>query len=553
MHLPSSPSIEYLSYTLLYTDRQVRSIPLVIITLPLLIVSSITLLLLFNYFRDAYGYNDSTRIPGPLMARLSDLWLYRAATSGRRSILVHELHKRYGPFVRIAPNHISISDPDAIREVYAYSGTLKSDFYDAFRSTHGTIFSTRDKADHGRRRKMIAPVFSQTSIVDFQPYLQTIIASMLQKWDSLCDKAPQKSEEIVQEVYKKDGRAWLNCADWYNFLTFDIIGDLAFGSPFGMIEAGCDRAPYIDVNDSTRKVQYLPAIKILDERELWASTLGVVPPILRGLFKKTPSFSVGNEAAKKLYGMSNAAVTKRIENPNDRKDVLGGLLRGRDVNGKSMDKWELTAESITQIIGGSDTTSIIICAITYHLAMNPTILRKLQAELDEALGLEFGKDDDAPLEESVVPYDLIKSLPYLDAVVNEGLRLQSVVAVGLPRVVQEGGLVVRGRFFKPGSILSVPIYSVHRDETVWGADVDGFRPERWFEGNTEAMQKAFIPFSWGPRACIAKNLAKMELLQVAATIFRRYDIAPLHENMDFKIREGFVRKMSSCFIGIRRR
>ena len=54
--------------------------------------------------------------------------------------------------------------------------------------------------------------------------------------------------------------------------------------------------------------------------------------------------------------MANAAVTKRLENDNDRRDVLGGLLRGRDANGQPMDTSELTAESITQIIAGSDTT-----------------------------------------------------------------------------------------------------------------------------------------------------------------------------------------------------
>lgn len=56
--------------------------------------------------------------------------------------------------------------------------------------------------------------------------------------------------------------------------------------------------------------------------------------------------------------MANAAVTKRLENDNDRRDVLGGLLRGRDANGQPMDTSELTAESITQIIAGSDTTSL---------------------------------------------------------------------------------------------------------------------------------------------------------------------------------------------------
>ncbi len=56
--------------------------------------------------------------------------------------------------------------------------------------------------------------------------------------------------------------------------------------------------------------------------------------------------------------MANAAVTKRLEDQSDRKDVLGGLLRGRDTNGQPMGKPELTAEAVTQIIAGSDTTSM---------------------------------------------------------------------------------------------------------------------------------------------------------------------------------------------------
>ena len=71
------------------------------------------------------------------------------------------------------------------------------------------------------------------------------------------------------------------------------------------------------------------------------------------------------------------------------------------------------------------------------------------------------------------------------------------------------------------------------------------RPERWFERDTEVMRKAFIPFSWGPRACIAKNLAKVELLQVVATIVRRYDIAPLHEKMEVS--------SSHCFSSLTRK
>ena len=83
-------------------------------------------------------------------------------------------------------------------------------------------------------------------------------------------------------------------------MTFDISGDLAFGCPFGMLESGCDRAPYIDVGG---KVQFLAAIKTLKDRDFWFAMMGVATPVLRGLVKKMPSFAVGNEAGRRLYGV----------------------------------------------------------------------------------------------------------------------------------------------------------------------------------------------------------------------------------------------------------
>ena len=130
------------------------------------------------------------------------------------------------------------------------------------------------------------------------------------------------------------------------------------------------------------------------------------------------------------------------------------------------------------------------CAITYHLAKNPQAQRKLQQELDGALA---GDDD------PVATYEQVKRLPYLDAVINEALRIHATSGIGLPRLVPQGGMTVCGRFFPEGTVLSVPTYTIHRDRDVWGEDVDAFRPERWFEQDKTAVQKTFNPFSFGPR------------------------------------------------------
>lgn len=130
------------------------------------------------------------------------------------------------------------------------------------------------------------------------------------------------------------------------------------------------------------------------------------------------------------------------------------------------------------------------CAILYYLARNRHVQDKLQRELDEQLGTE---------DEVATAVSQVKHLPYLDACINEGLRLHSTSSLGLPRIVPEGGLTVCGQLFLEGTVLSVPSYTIHRNTMVWGEDVEIYRPERWFECDHAAIQKTFNPFSVGPR------------------------------------------------------
>jgi len=272
--------------------------------------------------------------------------------------------------------------------------------------------------------------------------------------------------------------------------------------------------------------------------------------------KRVPWYAKGNKAVKNLAGLAVAAVSKRMAFPTDRTDLLNKLQEGRDEEGNLMGREELTAEALTQLIAGSDTTSNSSCAITYYLALNQNAQKKLQKELDEALG---------PHDEAAVPtYSQLKSLPYLAASINEGLRMHSTSGIGLPRLVPQGGLTILGKTFPPGTVLSVPSYSLHRDTKVWGVDSEEYRPERWFDLNEKGAGEAggldvgkdvrgFNAFSYGPRACVGRNLASMELLIIIATIFHRYEFVLEQPDKKFETREGFLRKPVECRVGMRRR
>ncbi len=100
-----------------------------------------------------------------------------------------------------------------------------------------------------------------------------------------------------------------------------------------------------------------------------------------------PFFSKGVKAVENLAGIARARVNQRLngEADPDRVDLLARLMEGKDENGQPLGKDELTAEALTQLIAGSDTTSNTSCALLFHCLKHPKVVEKLQKELDQAI------------------------------------------------------------------------------------------------------------------------------------------------------------------------
>ncbi|KAB5545539.1 putative benzoate 4-monooxygenase cytochrome P450 [Coniochaeta sp. 2T2.1] len=499
---------------------------------PALVLAGIACFYLFPYL---VTYGPLRKVPAPFPAQFTNLWLLFAARRGKRYLIVDDMHKKLGPVVRIAPNHVSVADDSAVQAILGHgNGMLKSSFYDAFVSIQRGIFNTRDRADHTRKRKIISHTFSPKSVVQFEPYIHGNLELFVKQWDRL-----------IADTREPDKAAHVDCLTWFNFLAFDVIGDLAFGAPFGMLATGADIAEVRATPDSPP--MYAPAIEVLNRRGEVSATLGCLPE-LKPYAKWLPDafFTEGLEAVENLAGMAIARVKARLDNPPsaESKDLLARLMEGRDDKGEPLGRQELTAEALTQLIAGSDTTSNSSCALLFHAARTPGVLQKLQAELDAAI----------PAAVAVPTFDMVRDLPYLQAVINEALRIHSTSALGLPRQIppDSPGLHLNGYFFPAGTVLSVPTYTLHHSTEIWGADAEEFRPERWLgEGLTTRQKNAYNPFSYGPRACVGRNVAEMEMKLIAATWVRRYEVFLRQEGME--TREGFLRKPLGLEIGMRRR
>lgn len=143
--------------------------------------------------------------------------------------------------------------------------------------------------------------------------------------------------------------------------------------------------------------------------------------------------------------------------------------------------------------------------------------------------------------------------PSLQNCITEALRIHSTSSLGLPRVIPAGPNVdIHGHSFPPGTVLSVPSYTIHHSTEIWGPDALQYNPDRWNADRlTERQKNSFIPFSYGPRACVGRNVAEMELALIISTVARNYEFD--NRQPELLTREGFLRKPLACKMGMRRR
>ncbi|ETS85264.1 hypothetical protein PFICI_03289 [Pestalotiopsis fici W106-1] len=484
-------------------------------------------------------YRHLKHIPGPFVAKFSNIWIALGARQGQKFRWVDDAHRKYGKVVRVGFNHVSIATPEGLHTVYAHgNGFLKDEFYNAFVSGVCGVFNVRDRVEHTRKRKIISHAFSPSAVSNFEHHM----SANLERWVGQLDRITTHPDE--------SGYARVNMMPWSTFLAFDIIGDLAFGAPFGMVQRGRDEC------ESTRPgqaVTYVPGAETLNRRGEVSSTLGLLPAIRPwAKYLPDPFFRKGLQSVADLHGIAVAAVTKRLDGvkgsdgKSGRHDILEMLVRSTDADGKPMPQDEVVSEALTQLIAGSDTVSNTTCAVIYWIlhgerAAPGTILPRLQAELDAAI----------PEGSTIAAHAQVKSLPFLRQCIDEGMRLHSTSAIGLPRLVTAKQGVHYGKeHFPEGTVLSVPSFTIHHDADVWGADVEEFKPDRWLR--LSPRQKiGFNPFSYGPRACVGQNVAHMELALIIGTAFHRYNFELYQKKLESH--EGFSKKPMECWVGIKKR
>lgn len=213
-------------------------------------------------------------------------------------------------------------------------------------------------------------------------------------------------------------------------------------------------------------------------------------------------------ALSDLNDITYRIIEERRKAPDDRGDLLSMLMMSQDEDGQQMDDQQLRDETVTIVLAGHETTANALTWTLYLLSQNPAVESRLYDEIQRVLG-------DRPPQLA----DL-RSLPYLEKVVKEGMRLYPP-AWGIGRQslteLELGGYRVPAR----SNLMIIP-YLLHRDERWWD-DPLTFNPDRWTPEMESALPKyAYMPFGGGPRICIGNSFAKMEAELLLASIVQRY-------------------------------
>lgn len=146
-----------------------------------------------------------------------------------------------------------------------------------------------------------------------------------------------------------------------------FTGDLAFGASFGMLEAAQDTAQVAtsqdaaldgyDKEDVSLQYETISAVETINQASSIGVFLGTLPPWCRPIAYWLPKIQAQSKGRHAIRTMAVTAVSKRLHSSSPRADLLSKLLDGRDGEGKPLGKRELSAESLSIIIAGSDTTS----------------------------------------------------------------------------------------------------------------------------------------------------------------------------------------------------
>ncbi|KAI9154962.1 Cytochrome P465 monooxygenase [Paramyrothecium foliicola] len=313
---------------------------------------------------------------------------------------------------------------------------------------------------------------------------------------------------LIREKYLSHGSKVrpLDFSKIVSYFTLDVISVVAFGEPLGYLKADEDLYDFLSIVRAN-----WPKISVSNDVP-WIRSILYSPLFLR-IFGPKYSDQVG------LGRIMRDAVTRRYTSSDkDRKDMMSSWIR------HGMTQTESESEGLFMIIAGSDTVASVVRITMLHIMSNATVYRKLRQVIEN--GIANGEISSPIINEEA------RRIPYLQALIYEGIRIRAPATGPFMKKVPPGGETIHGMHIPEGTAIGMNASSLFRSKDLFGEDVEYFRPERFLEAEDEHRlemeRNVELAFGYGRWMCAGKPIAFMELNKLFVELFRTFDFQLLN-------------------------
>ncbi|KAM9936677.1 hypothetical protein OXX80_003780 [Metschnikowia pulcherrima] len=479
-------------------------------------------------------------IPGPYFHRISAIPSWNAQRKFCWIGKVHDLHEKYGNVVILSPKSISCNgDPKFLSDIYA-KNMPKGKYYENFRF-HGEVnmFCELDNEKHRQTKKMVHSLYSKSAIFNEQNSARAILVENVKE---LVNQVfvTSVSREVAESDIGNENRNFSGTKHHEKSQTSRIGAPINVHTLFGSLamdvvsafELGPGNGTHLLAKSEERSI--LTPHVLLKSMVFWTTRMpafwnwAVDKSVLNGA-KEIEDWQLSlYEKAEKTYEKAEKTYEKRAKSGNP--STLESLLK----QGLSVKKAYSNVGD--NLIAGHDTTATQLTYMCYELSrpVHEKIQNALRRELRDAFG------DPKTKESFIDDLATVEKLPFLDALIQENLRVHSPAPGSEPRIVPTNyQMTVNGRkvMVPAGTEISCQPYSMHRTRAVF-PDPDCWCPERWLPKPSESpeqyrvrvtnMQRYMMPFGRGIRMCLGSNLALIEMKLAIANLYWQYksEISP---------------------------
>ncbi|KAI0483386.1 putative cytochrome P450 [Xylariaceae sp. FL0804] len=454
-------------------------------------------LLVYSILSATYNvyWHPLSKVPGPYAWSASRLPFIRSLLRGTLVHNIERLHRIYGPVLRIAPGEVTFAQAGAWADIFQARPDHKPFLKDPIwwgrqPGLPDSLISAIHPDTHARIRRTLAPGFTPRALAAQESILHRYTDLLVGR---LAEKAPSNAYGAEFDI-----------GPWFNFIAFDIFGDLGFGESFDCLQNSRYHPWIALLFNSVKAASFVIAARFYPLID--SILMRCIPPSLRKM-------------QSDHYQQIVQKVQRRLNFELERPDIMSHVIAQDTAGNEGLSIGEINATFRVLTTAGSETTATVLGGTMNYLVNNrpklETLTNEIRSRFTTSTEISLGS---------------LRNLPYLNATINEGLRLCPPIPWMLPRRVPDGGDTVCGIWLPGGTPVSIQAYTINRDPANFHL-ATSFVPERWLQESTSNPKSRFFndqlhavqPFSVGPRSCMGQGLARAEMRLILAKLLWHFD------------------------------